>query len=135
MLLKDTQRPILFFDGECNLCNRAVQYVIRHDKKEQFLFGPLQSGAGKELLEVMPGNAPDSMILYYRGMYYTRSNAALHTARLLGGWRSWLYALTVLPCSLRDPFYNLIARNRYNWFGKSDTCMVPTKELEARFLL
>ena len=134
MLLTNITRPVIFFDGECNLCNSAVQYVIRHDKKEQFLFAPLQSDAGRQVLQLIPGNIPDSFILYHNGKIYIKSSAALQTARLLGGWRTGLYAFIVIPRLLRDAVYNLVARNRYRWFGRRDSCMVPTEELKARFL-
>ena len=134
MLLTNITRPVIFFDGECNLCNSAVQYVIRHDKKEQFLFAPLQSDAGKQVLQLMHGNIPDSFILYHNGKIYIKSSAALQTAWLLGGWRTGLYAFIIVPRLLRDAVYNLVARNRYRWFGRRDSCMVPTEELKARFL-
>ncbi len=134
MLLTNITRPVIFFDGECNLCNSAVQYVIRHDKKEQFLFAPLQSDAGRQVLQLMPGNIPDSFILYHNGKIYIKSSAALQTAWLLGGWRTGLYAFIIVPRLLRDAVYNLVARNRYRWFGRRDSCMVPTEELKARFL-
>ena len=134
MLLTNITRPVIFFDGECNLCNSAVQYVIRHDKKEQFLFAPLQSDAGRQVLQLMPGNIPDSFILYHNGKIYIKSSAALQTAWLLGGWRTGLYAFIIVPRLLRDAVYNLVARNRYRLFGRRDSCMVPTEELKARFL-
>ena len=130
-------RPVLFFDGECNLCNSSVQFIIKRDKKKQFLFAPLQSERGKaaiaDMLQYMK-QVPDSVILYYNGKYYTQSAAALYIARLLGGGWQLLYAGMILPRFARDAVYELIARNRYKWFGKRNECMIPTPELKARFL-
>lgn len=129
--------PVLFFDGVCNLCNNAIQFVIRHDKTGKVRFAPLQSPAGKKAREAVVmrcGKVPDSLILLEQGEYYTESAAALRAARYLdGGWKL-LKGLLVIPRFIRNPVYRFIARNRYKWFGKKDECMLPTPELQARFL-
>ena len=129
-------RPILFFDGVCNLCNNTVQFIIRHDKQQQFLFAPLQSDAGSQAMQAIPDATlqTGSVILYYKGTYYTRSVAVLQACRLLGGWLRILLVGYILPPSFRNALYNYIARNRYKWFGHKDACMIPTPQLKARFL-
>jgi predicted DCC family thiol-disulfide oxidoreductase YuxK len=132
----DTSRPVIFFDGVCNLCNRTIQLIIKYDRRQRFLFAPLQSAAGKAALAAAgsPGNDTGSVILYYNGRYHTRSAAALNTFKLLGGAWPLLYAFIIVPPFIRNTIYNQIARNRYKWFGQRSACMVPTPELAARFL-
>ncbi len=129
--------PILFFDGECNLCNGLVQFILKRDRKKIFFFSPLQSAAGKEAaakaLSTGSRNA-DSFILYYNGIYYSHSSAALYVFRLLGGLWPLLFAGMIFPRFLRDSIYNMISRNRYKWFGKRDSCMAPTPDVMSRFL-
>jgi len=134
METQNTIRPILFFDGECNLCNSSVQFVIRHDKKKQFLFGTLQSESGKDALKALGDKAPDSIVLFYKGRYYVRSGAVLRVCKLLGGAWSLLYVFVIVPRFISDAIYDLVSRNRYKWFGKRSECMVPTPELKGRFL-
>ncbi len=131
------ERPVVYFDGICNLCDRSVKFIIRNDKKREFLFAPLQSSAGSKVLGKLGFNSknePNSVILEFKGKYYFRSAAALNILRLLGGIKSFAYVLIIVPPFIRDFFYNIISRNRYKWFGKSDACMIPTPELKARFL-
>ncbi len=113
-----------------------VQFIIKHDKKAQFLFSPLQSPAGIAALQKAPdaNEKTGSFILAYNGIYYTRSSAALHTFRLLGGGWQLLYSAIIVPRFIRDAVYGLVSRNRYKWFGKQDSCMIPTKELMDRFI-
>jgi len=125
-------RPILFFDGECNLCNGGVQFIIKRDRKKRFLFAALQSAAGAEAKQQSGG--ADSFILFYCGRYYTKSGAALRVARLMSGLWPMLYAGIILPRFVRDWVYDIVARNRYKWFGKRNECMMPTPELRERFL-
>lgn len=134
MNLINTERPVLFFDGECNLCNRAVQFIIRRDKRKIFLFATLQSEHGRAATEHFSGKAPDSVVLFYRGKYFIKSTATLKALRLAGGLWSWMYLFIVVPRFLRDWVYDMISRNRYHWFGKRNECMVPTRELMGRFL-
>lgn len=129
----DASRPILFFDGVCNLCNGAVQWIIRWDRREQFLFSPLQS-VGGEKAKTAVGAGLDSIILFHEGRYFVKSDAALSIARLLGKPWSYLGALRIFPKRFRDAIYDLMARNRYRWFGKKNACMLPTPSLRARFL-
>jgi predicted DCC family thiol-disulfide oxidoreductase YuxK len=132
-----TERPILFFDGYCNLCNRSIQFIIRHDKRERFFFASLQSVAGKQAIAAITrqkGQAPDSLVLYYKERYYTQSDAALRAAGLLGGAWPALSVFLIIAPFIRNGIYHLIARNRYRWFGKRNECMMPTPELKARFL-
>lgn len=129
-------RPVLFFDGVCNLCTRAVQFVLKHDKKQRFLFASLQSANGMAAQQAVMSakGKTDTLILLHKNKYYTRSDAALRTAGLLGGaWRI-LTALLIFPAFARNWVYNIISRNRYKWFGRQDKCMVPTPELRQRFL-
>ena len=133
-MMTDVDHPILFFDGECNLCNSSVQFIIKRDKKKIFRFAPIQSTAGKEALQQYPGVVPDSAILLYKGRYYTRSSAVLHTMKLLGGAWSVFYAAMIVPGFLRNGIYEFIAHHRYNWFGKRNSCMIPTPELKELFL-
>jgi predicted DCC family thiol-disulfide oxidoreductase YuxK len=129
-------KPILFFDGSCNLCDQSVQFVIRHDKKKRFRFAALQSAAGSNALiqSAVSVNAKNSVILFFRGRYYTRSSAALHTLRLLGGIWSLLFAFIIIPPFIRNTVYDYVARNRYKWFGKKESCLIPTPEIAARFM-
>ena len=129
--------PVLFFDGVCNLCNGAVQFVIRHDKRGNVRFASLQSSAGAEAAADVRwqfGRVPDSIILFDEGQYFTESDAALRVARHLDGAWAGLRWLKIFPRGLRDFVYRLMARNRYRWFGKKDACMIPTPELKSRFL-
>jgi predicted DCC family thiol-disulfide oxidoreductase YuxK len=131
----------ILFDGVCNLCNGFVQFVIRHDSRGRFRFAALQSELGQALLAAygQPATAaslasPDSVILLEGGQLYSHSAAVLRIARQLDGpWR--LAAVGgLLPQRWRDAAYRFVARHRYRWFGRQESCLMPTPELRARFL-
>jgi predicted DCC family thiol-disulfide oxidoreductase YuxK len=128
--------PIVLFDGECNLCNATVQFIIRHDRKGVFRFASLQGAYGSSLLASlgMPNITPDTFLLQADGRVYLQSEGALRTLRRLGLPWSLSYVFILLPAGLRDAVYAFVARNRYRWFGKRETCYLPTPELRARFL-
>lgn len=131
-----TDRPILLFDGVCNLCNGFVQFIIRQDKKEQFLFAALQSEQGQALLRQYAPELTDlkTVVMIHQEQVYFRSDAALEIGRLLGGlWRLG-YIFKLVPRFIRDSIYNTIASNRYKWFGQQEQCMLPTPKLRNRFL-
>ena len=127
---------MILFDGVCNLCNGFVTFVIARDPAGRFQFGPLQSPAAQRLLGSIDSHdaSLDSVVLVENGRVWTRSAAALRIARGLSFPWPLAYVFIVIPRPLRDWIYNLVARNRYRWFGKRDVCMVPTPELRARFI-
>jgi predicted DCC family thiol-disulfide oxidoreductase YuxK len=127
---------LILFDGVCNLCNGAVQFVIARDPSARFRFGTLQSDAARRMLReeyTLPA-LPDSIVLLDESGVFTRSDAALRVVRGLRFPWPLAYGLIVVPRPLRDWVYDIVARNRYAWFGKRDACMVPTPDLRARFL-
>ena len=128
-------KPVILFDGVCNLCSGSVQFILKRDKEKKFLFASLQSNYGQELLKQfnLPIDKFNSFILFEDGKIFTRSTAALKMFSQLKGWK-WVKVLSIVPKFLRDAVYNLIARNRYNWFGKKEECWIPTPDLKARFL-
>lgn len=132
----ETKKPILFFDGVCNLCNGFVQFVIERDPKAKFRFASLQSNAGQEVLKQMNLSTEElkTVILQKNGKVYTHSDVALEMSRDLGGPWSLFYVFKILPKGLRDGIYDWVAANRYKWFGKRESCWLPTPELKARFL-
>ncbi len=128
--------PIVLFDGICNLCNSAVLFVIRNDPKKRFRFAALQSPVGQTLLERhgLPKETLNSFVLIEGEQAFSKSTAALRATRRLGyGW-PLAFAFILVPRPLRDFCYDLIARNRYRMFGKREACMLPTPDLNARFL-
>lgn len=130
------KHPILLFDGVCNLCNGAVQFIIQRDPSGIFRFASLQSEAAAGMLARFP-EAPrniSTIVLLENGRLYTRSDAALRAARYLPAPWPALYGFIIIPRPLRNAVYDWIARNRYRWFGKKDQCMVPAPELKERFL-
>ncbi len=129
-------QSVILFDGVCNLCNSFVQFVIKHDRKERFRFASLQSDfAEKELANSFIDNQKMStVILLENGKLYSKSTAALRILKKLNGLWPLLYIFIIVPAFLRNVVYNLIARNRYKWFGKKDSCMIPSPELQRRFL-
>lgn len=131
-----TDKPLLLFDGVCNLCNGAVQWVIRHDPAGKVHFAALQSDTGQWVLEQagLPREELSTVVLYHQNQLYTRSDAALKVLQQLGGAWSLLYIFRLIPRPVRDTVYDWIARNRYRWFGKRESCMIPTPELKSRFL-
>ena len=130
------ERPVILFDGICNLCNNAVQFIIKRDTKQHFLFASLQSDAGRKLLLQLNEDiySIETIILIEEGKVYKKSTAALKISKHLRSCWKLLYAAMVIPRFLRDFVYNIIAKNRYKWFGKRATCMVPSAELKDRFL-
>lgn len=130
-------KKIILFDGTCNLCNGAVQFIIKHDKKDIFRFAALQSDLGKEICSYIGVDQTkiDSIILYNPGIaYYYKSSAAIEIANELGGIHSLISIFKILPEKLRNYIYDYIAKNRYKWYGKKESCMIPTPELKAKFL-
>ena len=128
--------PLVLFDGVCNLCSRSVQMILRHDRQARFHFASLQSPLGEKLRNELgiDREKVDSVILVEGGRWYKESDAALRIARGLGGLWKAFGVFRQVPRPLRDAAYRLIARNRYRWFGKTETCWVPTPELRGRFL-
>jgi predicted DCC family thiol-disulfide oxidoreductase YuxK len=130
-------KKIILFDGLCNLCDSAVQFVIQHDKKDVFRFVALQSELGQQILKhigINPINI-DSVILYEPGIaYYYKSDAALQIAKNLGGFFHFGTFFRFIPIGISNKLYDYIAKNRYKWYGKKETCLIPTLELKSKFL-
>jgi predicted DCC family thiol-disulfide oxidoreductase YuxK len=127
---------VILFDGLCNLCSGSVQFVIKHDKNNRFKFASLQSDKGMEILNrfSLPTKQYDSFVLIENNQAFTRSTAALKVCRHLSGPIRLLYGFIIVPVFIRDALYNFIAANRYKWFGKKDSCMLPTPALKEKFL-
>lgn len=127
---------VILFDGVCNLCNGLVQFIISRDPGGRFAFASLQSDAARRLMgEVsLTDPRPDTFVLMEDGRAFTRSTAALRIARRLGFPWSLAYPLVGVPTPLRNRAYDIVARNRYRWFGKRDACMVPSPDIRRRFL-
>ena len=131
-------KQVILFDGFCNLCNSSVLFIIKQDKKNQFLFSPLQSEIGKTIVNEFDIDTEkiDSILLYRpneRKVDY-KSTAALKIAKSLGFPINIVSVFFIIPTVIRDWVYDFIAKNRYKWFGKKEACMIPTPELKAKFL-
>ncbi len=131
-------KPILFYDGECGLCAKSVQWCLKHDHKHVLMFAPLQGTTYRDLQHNIIQTQPTDLAsaVYYEGSrLHIRSDAALRALRTLGGPWAALAALGLLvPRVLRDPVYNFIAKRRIAWFGTADSCRVPAAEERSRFL-
>ncbi len=133
----EENKKIILFDGVCNLCNGAIQFIIKHDKSDQFRYAQLQSATGMKYLQQRNIDTAkiDSIILIEPGVaYYTKATAALKIGQDFGGAWKILQVFEWIPESISNAIYDLIAKNRYKWFGKKDECMIPTPELKAKFL-
>ncbi|MEM9831405.1 MAG: DCC1-like thiol-disulfide oxidoreductase family protein [Bacteroidota bacterium] len=130
------QKDIVLFDGVCNLCNHAVNFIIDRDPAQRFTFASLQSDIGNKLLETyqLDSQYLDSLVLIRGERVYLKSTAALQIARQLSGIWPACYAFILVPPIIRNFFYDIVARFRYRIFGQSDQCRVPTPELKTRFL-
>lgn len=131
-----TNNAVILFDGVCNFCSGAVNFIIERDPAGYFKFAPLQSEIGEKLLSEygIDKTQTDSVILIENGEACTHSTAALRVARKLSGAWRWLYGFRVVPKFIRDAAYKLFAKNRYRMFGKQEACVLPTPEIRARFL-
>lgn len=130
-------KKIILFDGVCNLCEASVQFVIKYDKKDTFRFVALQSELGKEIIKHigLENKNMDSVILYEPGVAYNyKSAAALEIAKNLGGFFHLGTVFKLIPTGLRNLIYDFVAKNRYQWYGKKESCLVPTLELKSKFL-
>ncbi|GAA3756313.1 thiol-disulfide oxidoreductase DCC family protein [Flavobacterium ginsengiterrae] len=137
LAMTEKHKKIILFDGVCNLCNNAVQFIIKNDKKDIFRFTALQSDLGKEICNYIGVDQTkiDSIILYNPGTaYYYKSSAAIEIAQDLGGIYNLAVVFKIFPEKIRNYIYDYIAKNRYKWYGKKESCMIPTPELKAKFL-
>lgn len=142
------EAPVVLFDGVCNFCNASIQFIVDHERVPRLRFAALQSDLAATLLERVFGpeqakrlregatgdGDPDSIVLIEGDKGYTHSTAGLRIARYLRAPYRWAFGLVIVPRFIRDAVYRLIARNRYRWFGRSETCRIPTPELRKRFL-
>jgi predicted DCC family thiol-disulfide oxidoreductase YuxK len=127
--------PIIFFDGVCGMCNVFVNLILRVDRKQMFLFAPLQGSTSQAMFPPLGNDARVwSMIYVDEAGVHDQSDASLEVFRRLGGLWGVLALLRFIPSAIRTPVYRFIARNRYHWFGKMDTCRIPSKEEQMRFL-
>ena len=132
----EISKSVILFDGYCNLCNSQVNSILRLDSKKFFYFSNLDSSFSKKVIkenkvESLEGN---TIILYHNNKIIIKSNAAIKIAYLLGGFFKIFIIFKILPNFIRDGIYDVISRNRYRWFGKSDSCYIPKKEILDRFI-
>ena len=128
--------PIVLFDGVCNFCNYWVSFAIKRDRKKKLRFASLQGETAKQILPQynIQSSSLSSVIFIDNGRAYTQSSAAIRICKHLdGGWKLF-YGLIIIPKFIRDFFYNIIARNRYKWYGKKESCMEPAPGLRERFI-
>tara|TARA_B110000259_G_scaffold48801_1_gene56971 strand:- start:55 stop:486 length:432 start_codon:yes stop_codon:yes gene_type:complete len=133
---KQSTHSIILFDGVCNLCNGAVNFVIKRDPGNVFKFTPLQEKQGVLLLKkhAIDAKMLDSIVLIENGNVYIKSSAALRIAKKMSNLWPLFFALLIIPRFMRDGVYDFIAKNRYKWFGKKEQCMIPTPGLREKFL-
>ena len=133
---KQSTHRIILFDGVCNLCNGAVNFVIQRDTSNIFKFAPLQENAGTVLLKkyAISFQKLDSIVLIENDKVYVKSSSALRIARKMSGLWPLLYVCVVIPRFIRDGVYDFIAKNRYKWFGRKEQCMIPTPDFREKFL-
>lgn len=134
--IKVNSKSIILFDGVCNLCNTSVNFVIDRDSRDRFLFAALQSDFAKNRLQELGyyDFTLSSVLLVEGERVYKESTAALRIAKGLGGLWPLLYIMIIIPSSLRDVVYKNIARNRYKWFGKRESCRVPEPAVLRKFV-
>lgn len=129
-------QSIILFDGVCNFCNYWVNFIIDRDKQNNFKFAALQSEKGRELLDKfnLPKDDFDSFVLIEENKIFKKSSAAFEIVKYLNGWPKIIIPFSILPHSITDLIYDLVAKNRYKFFGKKDSCRIPTKEEKSKFL-
>jgi len=129
-------QSIILFDGVCNFCNYWVNFIIDRDKQNNFKFAALQSEKGRELLDKfnLLKDDFDSFVLIEENKIFKKSSAAFEIAKHLNGWPKIIIPFSILPHSFTNLIYDLVAKNRYKFFGKKDSCRIPTKEEKSKFL-
>ncbi|WHI59706.1 DCC1-like thiol-disulfide oxidoreductase family protein [Mammaliicoccus lentus] len=126
---------VILFDGECNFCNKSVQFILNNDSKEYFKLASLQSNIGKKIIqEYNIKQNTDSIVYIENNKYYSKSSAVLRICKKLDGIIKIGFVLLIVPKPIRDFFYRIFANNRYKWFGKNN-CIIPTSEIKKRFLI
>ncbi len=133
---KTIQPPLVIFDGLCNFCDASVNFILKKDHRQYFLFSPNQEGKGYEILNdhAIDSQEVNTLYLYENGKLYDRSTAALRISRRLVFPWNLCYGLIVVPKFIRDFIYAFIAKNRYKWFGKKESCRIPTSDERGRFV-
>ncbi|WP_159023414.1 thiol-disulfide oxidoreductase DCC family protein [Formosa sp. L2A11] len=137
MIKLHKNEELVLFDGVCNLCDHSVQFIIKHDKKNRFRFTTLQGKTAQPIIKSfnIDTDKTDSILLYTpNNKLYTKSSAALKIASKLSFPICALAIFLIIPKFIRDAVYDYIARNRYQWYGKKEACMIPTKALKNKFL-
>ena len=129
-------KKIVLFDGICNYCNDKINFIIKKDKQDTFRFVALQSETGQKIIKYLGIDASiDSIVLYEPGYaYYIKSEAVFRIIKHLSSSVRLLLCFNFIPTSIKNVFYDLIAKNRYNWYGKKESCMMPTEELKRKFI-
>lgn len=125
---------IIFFDGVCGLCNKTVNFLMRIDKRQNLKFAPLQGQTAQGRLPAEIIEDLNTLIFYENGKLSNRSTAVLRAIKAIGGFWRLLYVFIIIPSPMRDWIYKTVAKNRYKWFGKHDTCRMPTSEERGRLL-
>ena len=130
-------KPVILFDGQCNLCNWAVNFVLAKDRREIFLFSPMQSDRGREILTQLgfTNKAVETIYLLENKKTYSKSTAVLLILRQLPFPWKLSFAFIVVPTFLRDFIYHVVAKHRYIWFGKMNSCRIPSESEKSRFLI
>ena len=129
-------KKIVLFDGVCNYCNDKINFIIKNDKQDVFRFVALQSETGQKIINYL-GIDPsiDSIILYEPGYaYFIKSEAVFRIIKHLSSAVKLLLFFNFIPTSIKNIFYDIIAKNRYNWYGKKESCMMPTEEVKRKFI-
>lgn len=133
---KQEYKKIILFDGLCNLCSWSVNFILNRDKKDIFRFASIQSETAKQILSKfkLPVDFEESVILIENNSVYFKSEAALRISKNLRHLWPLLFVLIIVPRFVRDSIYNFIAKNRFKWFGKKESCYTPEKNYNYKFL-
>lgn len=132
---KEQAKTIIFFDGLCNLCSWTVQFIIKRDKKKTFMFASLQSDFAKKTIPstLQKSSEYNTIVILMNGKFYTESDSVIQIAKRLSGLWPILYSFIILPKPIRDYLYKIVARYRYNWFGKKEKCYIPVDNEKKLF--